>query len=50
MTDAKGKPIAARITVVVIDPIGGIRPVEFFANKKHVTNYPIKGTFKDAII
>ena len=50
VTDAKGKPLAARITAVVIDPIGGVHPVEFFANKKTVTNYPIRGTFKDAII
>ena|SRR5882724_100136 len=49
--DAKGKPLAARITAVVIDPIGGVHAVEFFASsKKFVTNYPIKGTFKDAII
>ncbi len=51
VTDAKGKPLAARITAVVIDPIGGVHPVEFFvSSKKFVTNYPIKGTFKDAII
>ena len=50
VTDAKGKPLAARITAVVVDPIGGVHPVEFFANKKTVTNYAIKGTFKDAII
>ena len=51
VTDAKGKPLAARITAAVIDPIGGVHPVEFFSSsKKFVTNYPIKGTFKDAII
>ena len=50
VTNAKGKPLAARITAVVVDPIGGVHPVEFFANKKTVTNYPIKGTFRDAII
>ncbi len=51
VTDAKGKPLAARITAVVIDPIARVHPVEFFSSAtKHVTNYPIKGTFKDAII
>ena len=50
VTDLKGKPLAARITAVVIDPIGMVHPVEFFANKKTVTNYPIKGTFRDAIL
>jgi hypothetical protein len=50
VTDAKGKPLAARITAVVVDPIGGVHPVQFFANTKYVTNYPIRGLFKDAII
>lgn len=51
VTDPKGKPLAARLTAVVIDPVGGVHPVEFFSSaKKHVTNFPIKGTFRDAII
>lgn len=50
VTDAKGKPLTARLTAVVVDPIGGIHPVEFFSNKKTVTNYPIKGTFRDAVL
>ena len=51
VTDAKGKLLAARITIVVVDPVGGVHPVEFFSSAvKHVTNFPIKGTFKDAII
>ena len=51
VTDAKGKPLAARLTAVVVDPIGVAHPVEFFSSaKKHVTNFPIKGTFRDAII
>jgi hypothetical protein len=51
VTDAKGKALAARISAVVVDPIGAVHPVEFFSSAtKHVTNFPIKGTFKDAII
>ena len=51
VTDAKGKPLAARLTAVVVDPIGGVHPVEFFSSsKKFVTNFPIKGKFRDAII
>ena len=34
VTDAKGKPLAARLTAVVVDPIGGVHPVEFFSNSK----------------
>src|SRR5260221_5085051 len=51
VTSANGKPLAARLTAVVVDPIGGVHPVEFFSSStKHVTNFPIKGTFRDAII
>jgi hypothetical protein len=51
VTNTKGKPLAARLTAVVVDPIGGVHPVEFFSSStKHVTNFPIKGTFRDAII
>jgi len=49
VTDAKGKPLAARISVAIVDPIGGVHPVEFYANTKTVTNYAIKGTFRDAV-
>jgi hypothetical protein len=48
--DAKGHPLAARISVAIVDPIGGVHPVEFFANTKNITNYPIKGTFRDAVL
>lgn len=44
-----GKPLAARITVQVVDPIGVVHPVEFYANKRHVTNVLFRGTFRDAV-
>jgi hypothetical protein len=44
-----GKPIAAKITVQIKDPIGGVHPVEFFNVKKNVVNHPIKGVFRDAV-
>ena len=47
--DKAGKPIAARITVRIKDPLGGVHPVEFFDVKKNVVNHPIKGTFRDAV-
>jgi hypothetical protein len=45
-----GKPIAGRITVQIVDPIGGVHPVEFDKSTKKVTNWPFKGTFRDWVI
>ena len=44
------KPVPGKITVQIVDPIGGVHPVEFGANTKQVTNVPIKGTFRDYMI
>ena len=46
--DATGKPIAAKITVRIKDPLGGIHPVEFYNRKQNVVAYPIKGIWRDA--
>ena len=46
-----GKPLAATITVVVIDPLGGVNPVEYDCCKgKFITNVKIKGRFADKVI
>ena len=43
-----GKPLAATISAVVIDPVGGVHPVEYgCCVKKFVTNVKINGAFKD---
>jgi hypothetical protein len=48
VTDLKGKPMAARITVRIKDPLGGVHPVQFGRDvKKDVRNYPIVGRFRD---
>jgi hypothetical protein len=49
VTDAAGKPLAARITVQTMDPLGTLHPIEFFNVKKNIVNYPFKGVFRDAI-
>jgi hypothetical protein len=47
---AAGKPLAGRVTAVVIDPIGGVHPVEYgCCHKKFVTNVPFTGTFRDFV-
>jgi hypothetical protein len=49
VVDAKGKPLAARISVAVVDPLGTAHPTEYYASKKLVTNIPFKGVFRDAV-
>lgn len=47
---AAGKPLAATISAVVVDPIGGVHPVEYGCCKtKFITNVKIKGTFGDFV-
>ncbi len=48
--NAKGKLVAARLSLVVIDPLGTAHPVEFYKKKTFVTNVAIKGVFRDRII
>ena len=44
------RPLPARISAVVIDPIGAAHPVEYgCCAKKFITNVPIKGTFRDFV-
>ena len=50
VVDAKGKPLSARITVVVVDPIGGVHPTLYYlSTTKYVTNIAFRGTFRDAV-
>ena len=46
-----GKPLPATISVVVVDPLGGVNPVEYDCCKgKFITNVKIKGRFADKVI
>jgi hypothetical protein len=53
VVDRAGKPVAATISIVVVDPIGGVHPVHRYASGqtlgKAVTKLPIKGVFSDAV-
>jgi hypothetical protein len=50
VTDRKGHPLRARISVAVVDPIGGVHPTLFYASTtRYVTNIPFRGTFRDAV-
>ena len=48
-TDA-GKPVPARITAQIVDPIGGTHPVQFGKSTKTITNWPFTGVFRDYIV
>ena len=51
VSTAAGKPLAARISVAIVDPIGGVHPVEYDCCKgKFITNVRIKGRFADKVI
>jgi len=46
-----GAPLAATISVAIVDPIGGVHPVEYDCCKgKFITNVKIKGRFADKVI
>jgi len=45
-----GKPVAARLTAQIVDPIGGSHPLTFGTTAKAITNWPFKGTFRDFVI
>ena len=50
VTTGAGKSLPAWISAVVIDPIGGVHPVEYgCCAKKFVTKVKIKGTFRDFV-
>jgi hypothetical protein len=50
VVDATGHPLRARISVAVVDPIGGVHPTLFYvSDTKYVTNIPFRGVFRDAV-
>lgn len=57
VSDLKGKPIAAKVSAVVVDPLGTAHVVNYGPTgppnpgpAKPITNWPFKGTFRDYII
>ncbi len=45
-----GKPATARLTEAIVDPIGGVHPVQFGKSTKNITRWPFSGSFHDFII
>jgi hypothetical protein len=50
VTDLKGKPLAGKISIAIVDPLGTAYPVQFGANETYITNWPFKGVFKDWVL
>jgi hypothetical protein len=44
-----GKPVRATITSQIVDPIGGVHPVEFGDTHRVITNRPFTGVFRDFV-
>jgi hypothetical protein len=44
-----GKPVRATITSEIVDPYGGVHPVEFGCCHRNVTNRPFTGVFRDYV-
>jgi hypothetical protein len=45
-----GKPVSARLTAQIVDPIGGVHTVQFGSTTRDIKNFPIKGVFRDYVI
>jgi hypothetical protein len=44
-----GKPVRATVTSQIVDPVGGVHPVQFGSTKRNVTNHPFVGVFRDYV-
>ena len=47
---AGGKPVKALLTEQIVDPIGGIHPVQYGTTKKLIKNWRVAGVFRDFIV
>ena len=47
--DSSGKPLKGRLTVQVVDPFGGVHPVEFGNTQRNIVNFRFTGRFRDYV-
>ena len=45
-----GKPLTGRITVQIVDPIGGVHAVQFGSTTRDITRFRFRGVFRDYVI
>jgi hypothetical protein len=48
-TSLAGKPLAARLTMQVIDPTGQVHPVQYANTTRNITNWRFRGRFRDFV-
>jgi len=44
------KPVAARLTMQIVDPLGGVHAVDKGPTTEPITNLPIKGVYRDYMV
>lgn len=49
VTDLVGKPIRGRLTLEILDPLGGVHPVEFGDTTRTIVNFSFVGRFRDFV-
>jgi hypothetical protein len=47
LTDRRGRPLAGKLTVQIVDPLGTAHAVQFDETKQNITNRPFQGVFRD---
>jgi hypothetical protein len=50
VTDRRGRLVKATVTTQIVDPFGGVHPVEFGCCKKNVVDHAFTGVFGDVVI
>jgi hypothetical protein len=45
-----GRPAKARLTLQIVDPIGGVHPVERGPTTQKIVNWPFTGVYRDYMI
>jgi hypothetical protein len=45
-----GRRVKGLLTEVIVDPIGGVHPIDYANTKKPIKNWPFKGVFRDFIV
>jgi hypothetical protein len=45
-----GRPVPARLTLQIVDPLGTAHPVQVAMSAAPITSYPIRGTYRDFLI
>lgn len=49
VADLQGRPLRATLTLQIIDPFGGVHPVEFGNSKRAIVNFAFRGRIRDFI-